>query len=104
MLDVYELHYIEHAIHLFLGNTSNNLVSRMVHTAIACMIKVHSTTTIFNPLPAELFWGNIISVHWDDEGSSSWRAMIRLSYIIDSVAADVLVTQGAKASAAMVLT
>ena len=67
-----------------------------------------------NPLHAKMFRGNIhiftfyvISRHWYDAGSwnpFSSKTRTNLFYIVNIMAADVLATQGARASATMILT
>ena len=84
------------------------MVSLLTHI---CVTRPHWV----NPLHAKFFRGNIniyftfyvIPPHWYDTGSwnpSSSNTRTYLSYIVNIMAADVLVTQGARASATMILT
>ena len=82
------------------------------HITWIAIIDGNGIPPILNPLHAGLFWRNmfassIISHQWDGAGCwnpSTWKTMTSLSYMFNTMAADDLATQGARSSAAMILT
>ena len=124
----------EYTICILVNSSQNNwvLIAEIIpHNSIANYLKLFNSVTPIKVktrnnslswwLPtihlcgAECIWEIIktclqffhISRYWDGKCSwnlSSWKRMINLLYIINIIAADDLATQGARASAAMVLT
>ena len=77
---------------------------------ISCFLNEWWSVTGFNPLCVELFRGKKTNIYLHFyhiltlRKSSPWKKRICLSYIISTMAADDLVTQGTRVSAVVVLT
>ena len=93
----------------------NDILKFDIHLSCSWDINQISVIRQLNPLCAKFFRGNkkhtfiyhVILPRWHDTGGwnpSSSRTRTYLSYIVNIMGADVLVPQGARASATMILT